>query len=99
MIIGKFTQTKSGYAGNLVTLTHRGKLVFTANPKGADFTVTLDGHEVGAGWKKTSREKGTAYVSVRLDSPFLAAPVNCALMAQEEGDFILVWSRDDRKQD
>jgi len=99
MIIGKFTQAKGGYTGNLITLTHRGKLVFTPNEKGADYTVTLDGTEVGAGWNKTSREKGKAYVSVRLDSPFLAEPVNCALIAQDEGDHILVWSRDDRKQD
>ena len=99
MIIGQFTPAKGGYTGSLVTLTHHGKLTFTPNPKGADFTVTLDGFEVGAGWKKTSREKGTAYVSVKLDSPFLPAPVNCALMPQDDGSHILVWSRDDRKHD
>jgi uncharacterized protein (DUF736 family) len=66
--------------------------------KGADFQVTLDGIEVGAEWKKTARESGTAYLSVKLDSPFLGKPVNCALMPQDDGSHILVWSRDDRRQ-
>jgi uncharacterized protein (DUF736 family) len=99
MIIGKFNQAQNDYIGNLVTLTHRGKLVFTPAQGGVDYRVTLDGAEVGAAWKKTARESGKAYLSVKLDSPFLPAPVNCALMAQEDGSYILVWSRDDRKQD
>jgi uncharacterized protein (DUF736 family) len=99
MIIGKFTPAKTGgYTGNLITLTHRGKLVFAPASKGADFQVTLDGIEVGAAWKKTGRESGKAYLSVKLDSPFLPSPVNCALMPQEDGDQILVWNREDRKQ-
>jgi uncharacterized protein (DUF736 family) len=36
---------------------------------------------------------------VQLDSPFLPAPVNCALMPQNDGNHIPVWSRDDRRQD
>jgi hypothetical protein len=35
---------------------------------------------------------------VKLDSPFLPKPVNCALMPQDDGSHILVWSRDDRRQ-
>ena len=98
MIIGKFNQAKNDYIGNLVTLTHRGKLVFTPAPRGADYQVTLDGIEVGAAWKKTGKESGKAYLSVKLDSPFLPTPVNCALMPQDDGSHILVWSRDDRRQ-
>ena len=99
MIIGKFNQAQNDYIGNLVTLTHRGKLVFAPAEGGVDYRVTLDGADVGAAWKKTARESGKAYLSVKLDSPFLPAPVNCALMAQDDGVHILVWSRDDRKQD
>ena len=99
MIIGNFKTQGEGYAGTLTTLTHRGELVFEPKTKGADYQVTLDGTEVGAAWKKTGRESGKAYLSVKLDSPFLPAPVNCALMAQSDGSHILVWSRDDRKQD
>jgi uncharacterized protein (DUF736 family) len=98
MIIGKFNAQANGYAGDLITLTHRGKLVFTLADKGADYQVKLDGTEVGAAWKKTARESGKAYLSVKLDSPFLPKPVNCALMAQDDGSHILVWNRDDRRQ-
>jgi uncharacterized protein (DUF736 family) len=98
MIIGTFKTQANGFAGNLVTLTHRGKLTFTAAEKGADYRITLDGIEVGAAWKKAGRESGKAYLSVKLDSPFLPKPVNCALMPQDDGSHILVWSRDERKQ-
>ena len=99
MIIGKFKAQKDGFSGELVTLTQKGKLVFTPNTKGADYTITLDGYEVGAAWKKTAKESGKAYLSVKLDSPFLPAAVHGALMAQEDGSHILVWNRDERKAD
>ena len=99
MIIGTFTKTKKGYSGEIVTLTHRGKVEFEPLARGADFQVTLDGAEVGAAWKKTGRESGKSYLSVKLDSPFLPAPVNCALTTREDDSHILVWSREDRKQD
>jgi uncharacterized protein (DUF736 family) len=97
MIIGNFKKQAKGYAGDLITLTHQAKLVFT--PKGVDDEVTLDGIKLGAAWKKTARESGKDYLSVQLDSPFLPAPVNCALMPQNDGNHIPVWSRDDRRQD
>jgi hypothetical protein len=34
MIIGTFKTQAKGYAGNLITLTHRGKLTFTAADEG-----------------------------------------------------------------
>lgn len=99
MIIGTFTKQNEGYTGKLVTLTTIQTLTFEPAPKGADYKVTMDGAEVGAAWKRTGKESGKAYLSVKLDSPFLPAAVNCALMAQDDGGYILVWSRDDRKQD
>ena len=99
MIIGNFKKQAKGYAGDLITLTHQAKLVFTPASKGADYEVTLDGIKLGAAWKKTARESGKEYLSVQLDSPFLPSPVNCALMPQDDGNHILVWSRDDRRQD
>lgn len=99
MIIGSFKTQKDGFTGELITLTHRAKLVFEARSKGADYAITLNHIEVGAAWKRTSKEKGTEYLSVKLDSPFLPAPVNGALMPQEDGSHILVWNREDRKQD
>jgi uncharacterized protein (DUF736 family) len=98
MIIGNFNNQAKGYAGDLVTLTHRGKLTFTPASKGADYQVTLAGIQVGAAWKKTGKGSGKPYLSVKLDSPFLTEPVNCALMPQDDGSHILVWNRDARRQ-
>ena len=99
MIIGTFTKKNEGFTGKLVTITQSQTLTFEPAPKGADYRVTIGGVEVGAAWKRTGKESGKAYLSVKLDSPFLPAPVNCALMAQDDGSHILVWNRDDRKQD
>jgi uncharacterized protein (DUF736 family) len=99
MIIGTFTKKNGGYSGKLITLTHSQTLAFEPAEKGVDYRVTIGGVEVGAAWKRTGKESGKAYLSVKLDSPFLPVPVNSALMAQEDGSHILVWSRDERKQD
>lgn len=103
MIIGNFTYAKARdtYAGWIDTLTasvqgvnfrptgkHDGKTpdyrVEVQTPGGAA--------ELGAAWKRTG-ESGD-YLSVKLDDPALAQPVNCALVASEGQGFILVWSRD-----
>ena len=99
MIIGKFTRSGNVYTGKLVTLTHKQALKFEPAERGADYQVTMDGVDVGAAWKKTAKDTGKAYLSVKLDSPFLAAPVNGALIEQEQGAHILVWNRDQRKAD
>jgi uncharacterized protein (DUF736 family) len=75
MIIGKFTRSGNAYTGKLVTLTK-----FEPAERGADYPVTMEGVEVGAAWKKTAKDTGKAYLSVKLDSPFLATPVNGAPM-------------------
>jgi len=65
---------------------------------GPDFIVTTDAGELGAAWKKTSKN-GNAYLSVSLRSPFLPASVNAALLesTREPGVFALVW--DEPKKD
>ena len=102
MIIGKFQNDKNDrIVGELdALLAGQRKLSFEPNTKGADYTVlTETGCEAGAGWKKTSKD-GKAYVSVRMDSPFLSLPLNAALFpAKEAGRHILVWDRPDRKAD
>ena len=47
--------------------------------KGIDYTVTVYGRDLGVAWQKKSA-KGNDYLSIKLDNPFLAAPVNCALV-------------------
>jgi uncharacterized protein (DUF736 family) len=69
-------------------------LVFHPQTNGADYRLMTDnGCEVGAGWKKTAKY-GKSYVSVRLDSPFLSAPMNCALFGNKDGSHSLVWQRE-----
>jgi uncharacterized protein (DUF736 family) len=99
MIIGNFTFVDDGYSG--LILAPGGVInavrIAPVEGKGVDYTVTVDGaFDLGAAWKRHSRKTGKAYLSVKFDSPFLAAPVNCALIANDDGEdggHILVWSR------
>ena len=100
MIIGKFQQEDGVYVGNMIGLGATIPVrIAPAELKGIDYTVVINGAglDLGVAWKKTS-SKGNEYLSVKLDSPFLAAPVNCALFKQAEG-FNLVWDRDRPKAD
>jgi uncharacterized protein (DUF736 family) len=94
MIIGKFEHIDGSYVGMIDTLN--GSIATTIHPqeRGPDYLVSSaeSTGEFGAAWKRTSRER-KPYLSVRLDSPFLAAPVNPALIEQEDGTHALVWSR------
>ena len=108
MIIGNFTYSKSKdtYAGEIKTLTLlRGKVHLrpaeSKTEKGPDYRVTVEAEEgsveLGAAWKRTS-EAGREFLSVTLDDPALARPLNAALMpAENGGDAILIWSRPNKK--
>jgi uncharacterized protein (DUF736 family) len=102
MIIGKFTLEKETYTGDIVA--GFGALAAVAitpaatnGPGGPDYRVVTIYGELGAAWKKTSA-KGNEYLSVKLDSPFLPAPVNCALVRQSGNTHALVWSRETRPE-
>ena len=88
MIIGKFQQENGVYVGNVPAFAGPSLPVRIASTdlKGIDYVVTIPGSEVelGIGWNRTSA-KGKEYVSVKLDSPFLPAPANCALFKQKDG--------------
>jgi uncharacterized protein (DUF736 family) len=63
-------------------------IVLRPQTNGAHYKVSADnGCEVGAGWKRTSKD-GKAYVSVRLDSPFLWAPINCAMFGNKDAPIV-----------
>ena len=108
MIIGNFTcnEAQDTYTGELATLSvATRKVVFQPSEargdKAPSHRVVSPGKtgnvELGAAWK-TRSEEGRDYLSVKLDDPSLAQPLNCALV--ESGDnegFILVWSRDRRQ--
>jgi uncharacterized protein (DUF736 family) len=95
MIIGKFQYEDGVYVGSVPAFTGPSLPIRIAPTvrKGIDYAVTLAGSgiELGVAWKRTS-SKGKEYVSVKLDSPFLPAPANCALVKQPDG-FALLWNR------
>src|SRR4051812_16013197 len=108
MIIGNFTydSTTDIYTGEIRTLTTLWRTVVfrptaldgTGKP---DYRILEEGTggtvEFGAAWKRTS-ERGQDFISVVLDDPALAAPVNAALFRRApENTASLVWSRREPK--
>lgn len=98
-IIGKFTVAGWGFSGTIETLTLCHKMqvrsVEKDSDKAPDFRIYAGKaeFEVGAGWKKTSRE-GRDYLSVKLDDPSFPAPIYASLVETEEaGQHQLIWSR------
>jgi uncharacterized protein (DUF736 family) len=108
MQIGIFSQDGDGYTGIINTaglsITEvRFSPVPAKQGSGPDFVVLGAGDdgqefEIGAAWSKTSK-KDKPYLSVKLDSPALPDPINCALIKQPNGSHALVWNRDARKHD
>ena len=95
MHIGIFTKKADGtLVGDLPSL-HLNGVSFepvTKKDNGPDYRVTLEGAELGAAWKKTSG-KGNEYLSVQIDTPTFPAPVNFAVFARKEGNYVADWSR------
>ena len=107
MKIGTFTHEGDGYTGSIATAgLNIAEVSFSPMPikqgSGPDFVVLGatggEQFELGAAWAKTSK-KDKPYLSVKLDSPALNAPINCALTQQADGSHALVWNRDARKDD
>jgi uncharacterized protein (DUF736 family) len=96
MIIGKFQQENGVYVGSVPAFTGPSLPIRIAptDRKGVDYLVTLAGSgiELGVAWKRISSKKGKEYVSVKLDSPFLSEPANCALIKQADGFALLARS-------
>jgi len=94
-IIGTFTKQNDGFQGNIETLTIKVKANFVSveksGDKAPDFRLYAGKAEIGAGWSSKSKE-GKPYVSVKLDDPSFAAPINCRLVETDKGHN-LVWTR------
>ena len=59
--------------------------------KAPDYRVFAGRCEIGAAWKKTS-DAGASYLSVSIDDPSFAAPINCRLHEGPQG-WDLIWTR------
>lgn len=97
-IIGLFTKDNDTYTGSISTLALTARLTFEPlttkkNQKSPDYRILLNGSDIGAAWKKTSRE-GAEYLTVSLDDPTFAAPLQCSLFKTNvEHIYHLVWER------
>jgi uncharacterized protein (DUF736 family) len=99
-IIGNFKATQNGYTGVIETLTLKAAVEFTpterkSSEKAPDFRIfSKTGVEIGAAWETTSRDTGAHYLSVKLDDPSFAAPIQCRLIKSgAETGHSLLWDR------
>jgi uncharacterized protein (DUF736 family) len=99
--IGTFTKDGAGFTGSIQTLTLKAKITFEAADKKSgnapDFRVfhQTDSYssEIGAAWKKTSKE-GAEYLSGNFDDPTFAEKINCRLVKTgAEQSYTLYWER------
>ena len=98
--IGTFTrqENEAGFTGAVKTLTLNVKAKFVPSEgeseRGPDFRIFAGSTEFGAAWKKTARETGREYLSVKLDNPSFAAPIYASLVEADDGcGHNLIWSR------
>jgi len=98
--IGTFKQDGEHFTGtiNMLKFTGQATIEPIAEKKSdasPDYQI-LGGRsraEIGAAWKERS-ERGSLYLSVRLDEPSFPAPVFCRLVQFEgEESLRLIWSR------
>lgn len=96
--IGTFTKSGDGsYTGAIKTLSLNVKQaqlrpVEKGSENAPDYRIFAAGTEFGAAWKKTSRDTGRDYLSVKLDDPSFPAPIYANLVDADDG-YSLVWSR------
>jgi uncharacterized protein (DUF736 family) len=96
--IGTFIANSKGeFTGVIKTLTLNTKAtlrpVDKEGEKSPDFRISSASMDIGAAWKKTSRE-GRDYISVKLDDPSFPAAIYATLSETETaGEYALIWSR------
>jgi uncharacterized protein (DUF736 family) len=97
--IGTFTRNSDGFVGVIRTLRLNAKVRFVPadkdNDKAPDLRGYAGGIEIGAAWKRTAKETGREFFSVKLDDPSFPAPIYATLVEVENG-YALIWSRPDR---
>lgn len=97
-IIGTFTTQDNRFVGKLETLTLSQPIqirpVEKDSDKAPDYRVYAGETEfdIGAAWKKTSRD-GRDYLSAKIDDPSFPAPIYASLTEADDGKHQLIWSR------
>ena len=96
--IGAFHMTEDGtIAGSIRTLTLNVKTAKFQpaekdSDKAPDYRVFAGTIEIGAAWKKKSRDNNNDYLSVKLDDPSFPTSIFASLVDADEG-YSLIWSR------
>ena len=97
--IGTFARTSDGsFTGTIKPLAFniQARLVpsdpATTSEKAPDLRVVVSGVEIGAAWRRTSKDD-RVYHSVKLDDPSFTAPIYANLFEGEDGEHALIWSR------
>ena len=95
--IGTFTRNEDGsFAGVIKTLNLNIKARLIVADKDSDKSPGLRALagtiEIGAGWKKTAKDTGREYHSIKLDDPSFPAPIYASLVETDDG-YALIWSR------
>jgi uncharacterized protein (DUF736 family) len=97
-IIGTFTAQDNRVVGKLETLPLSQPIqirpVEKDSDKAPDYRVYAGEteFEIGAAWKKTSRD-GRDYLSAKIDDPSFPAPIYASLTEGDDGKHQLIWSR------
>lgn len=100
--IGTFNRNEDGsFTGVIKTLNLNIKARLVVSEKESDKSPDLRALagtiEIGAGWKKTAKETGREYHSVKLDDPSFPAPIYANLIQVEGTEGLqLIWSRPTR---
>ncbi|MFZ4604239.1 MAG: DUF736 domain-containing protein [Caulobacterales bacterium] len=100
-IVGRFCEREDGaLIGHIRTMFFKSdKVVFEPSEltgaKAPTFRVfTGDEIELGAAWRRASKETGSVYYDVKLDDPTFAQPIWCRLAQAKNGaGYMLVWER------
>ena len=101
-IIGNFTREGTRFTGIIRTLAFTAPVAIDPvttkrGEKSPDYRVSVQSSgpgEIGAAWKRN--REGNEFLSVRIDDPFLPAPLDCRLVKNraDEG-YSLIWERKD----
>jgi uncharacterized protein (DUF736 family) len=95
--IGTFTRGEDGVlSGTIRTLSLNVKARMipaepSQNDKAPDLRVLVGNVDIGAAWKRTSKDNAE-YHSVKLDDPSFPAPIFANLVKADDG-YALLWSR------
>ena len=108
-LIGTFVPTSNGFTGRIRTFLLDAEVTISilrepAGENPPDFLITLgktgEGPHVGAA-RRRKTEKGTDFISVRIDDPSLSNPIFAGLFPSEKSTnlYNLYWTRLNRPED